>query len=100
MLRRRPTRAVFHIYREDQEVSQASASSHGNKPAKSESHGFFARIVQFFREVYVELKKVQRPTRSELWKLFLTVVFFVAVVMAFVGVIDLAFAQLVLLIFS
>ncbi|ADH93105.1 preprotein translocase subunit SecE [Arcanobacterium haemolyticum] len=81
-------------------MSQASASNHGHKPAESHSQGFFARIIQFFREVFVELKKVQRPTRAELWKLFLTVVFFVAVVMAFVAVIDLIFAQLVLLIFS
>ncbi|QRV01849.1 preprotein translocase subunit SecE [Arcanobacterium phocisimile] len=81
-------------------MSQASASSHGNKPAKTESQGFFARIIQFFHEVFVELKKVQRPTRSELWKLFLTVVFFVTVVMIFVGIIDLVFAQLVLVIFG
>lgn len=74
-------------------MSPAAASS-----AKKE--GFFARIVRFFREVLIEFKKVQRPSRSELWKLFLTVVFFVAVVMAFVTLIDIVFAELVFVIFG
>nr|WP_285895851.1 preprotein translocase subunit SecE [Trueperella bernardiae] len=58
------------------------------------------RIITFFKEVVAELKKVQRPTRKELWQLFLTVVFFVAVVMVFVGVIDVVFNQAMFWIFG
>lgn len=80
-------------------MSQAAASNRGHGASKPKK-GFFARIVQFFREVFIELKKVQRPTRAELWKLFLTVVFFVAVVMVFVALIDIVFAELVFFIFG
>lgn len=80
-------------------MSQAAASNGGRASSKPKK-GFFARIVQFFQEVFRELKKVQRPSRSELWKLFLTVVFFVAVVMLFVALIDIVFAELVFFIFG
>ncbi|KTF04060.1 MULTISPECIES: preprotein translocase subunit SecE [Trueperella] len=67
---------------------------------ESESKGLWQRIITFFKEVVAELKKVQRPTRKELWQLFLTVVFFVAVVMVFVGVIDVVFNQAMFWIFG
>ncbi len=83
-------------------MSQAAAhgnpASRGHKGAAKKS--LWARIIQFFKEVIAEFKKVQRPTRSELWKMFLTVVFFVAVVMAFVALVDLAFNQLVFWVFG
>lgn len=80
-------------------MSQAASSSrHGAH--STQKKGIFARIAQFFREVFRELKKVQRPTRSELWKIFLTVIFFVAVVMAFISVVDIVFSQLVFWIFG
>lgn len=79
-------------------MSQASHASHSAKPAAKK--GLWARIVQFFHEVLIELKKVQRPTRSELWKMFLTVIFFVAVIMAFVGILDVVFNQAVFWIFG
>jgi preprotein translocase subunit SecE len=50
--------------------------------------GLFARIVTFVRQVVAELKKVVRPTRSELISYTTTVLVFVAIVMAFVLVVD------------
>ncbi|MFY9262210.1 MAG: preprotein translocase subunit SecE [Actinomycetaceae bacterium] len=79
-------------------VSPAAASNNARK--KAQKKGLIERIVQFFKEVLRELKKVQRPTRAELWKLFLTVVFFVSIVMVFVGLLDLGFAKLVMLVFG
>ena len=43
-----------------------------------------------------ELKKVVRPTRQELFTYIGVVLVFVLLVMAFVGVLDLAFGKLVL----
>lgn len=62
--------------------------------------GLFARLALFFRQVLAEMKKVQRPTKSELWQIFGTVVLFVALVMLFVGVVDIIFGQLVFWIFG
>lgn len=66
------------------------------EPRGSERRGFFARILLFVRQVVAELKKVVRPTRQELFTYIGVVVVFVIVVMAFVGVLDLAFGRLVL----
>ncbi|MFC5281316.1 preprotein translocase subunit SecE [Arcanobacterium canis] len=62
--------------------------------------GFFARIITFFKEVIAEFKKVQRPTREELWKMFVTVVIFVTIIMVFVTAIDLVFNQSMFWIFG
>ncbi|WP_089024654.1 preprotein translocase subunit SecE [Boudabousia liubingyangii] len=70
-------------------------------PAKdSEKLGFFARILRFIREVIVELKKVVYPTKNELWTYFLVVIVFVAVLMAFIGLVDLFFGWVAGLVFS
>lgn len=76
----------------------ASASSRGRKSTQKKS--LWSRIVTFFKEVIAEFKKVQRPTRKELWKLFLTVVFFVAIVMIFVSILDVVFNQSMFWIFG
>lgn len=72
------------------------------KPARrgSEHAGIFARIVLFVRQVIVELKKVVRPTRSELITYTGVVLVFVAIVMAFVTVVDFGIGKLTFLIFS
>ncbi|NCT89708.1 preprotein translocase subunit SecE [Cellulomonas sp. APG4] len=57
--------------------------------------GVFARIALFVRQVVAELKKVVRPTRSELMTYTTVVLVFVAVVMAFVTVLDLGIGTLV-----
>ncbi|PVU82430.1 preprotein translocase subunit SecE [Cellulomonas sp. WB94] len=72
------------------------------KPARrgSERAGLFARIVLFVRQVIAELKKVVRPTRSELITYTGVVLVFVAIVMAFVTVVDFGIGKLTFLIFS
>lgn len=61
-----------------------------SRPAKAERRGLLARIALFWRQVVAELRKVVRPTRAELINYTLVVLVFVAVVMAFVTVLDLA----------
>lgn len=46
------------------------------------------RIVQFFKEVWVELGKVVWPTRKEALKLTVIVIAFSLAVAAFLGLID------------
>lgn len=79
---------------------QASATSSGDArrpPARpAERRGFFGRIALFVRQVIAELRKVVRPTRQELFTYIGVVLVFVLLVMAFVGVLDLAFGKLVL----
>ncbi len=72
-------------------MNEAAAGKKKSAPATKQ--GFFYRIALFFRQVLGELKKVQRPTRQELWQMFLTVIAFVAVVMVFVGLFDALFGQ-------
>ena len=69
------------------------------KPGKKE-RGLFGRIALFVRQVIAELKKVVRPTRNELFTYFFVVLVFVIAIMAYVGVLDLAFGQLVLWVFG
>jgi preprotein translocase subunit SecE len=57
-------------------------------------------IGRFFREVVAELRKVVRPTRSELLTYTSVVLVFVTAVMAFVSVLDYGFGHLVLLVFG
>jgi preprotein translocase subunit SecE len=52
--------------------------------------GLFALVAVFVRQVVAELKKVVRPSRTELVTYTTTVLVFVAIVMAFVLVVDLA----------
>ena len=68
-------------------------------PGKKE-RGALGRVALFVRQVIAELKKVVRPTRNELLTYFVVVLVFVLAIMAYVGVIDLAFGQLVLWIFG
>nr|WP_230322923.1 preprotein translocase subunit SecE [Cellulomonas hominis] len=60
----------------------------GNKSRPEKKRGLFARIALFVRQVVAELKKVVRPTRSELVTYTGVVLVFVAVVMAFVTLVD------------
>jgi len=66
----------------------------------SQSRGLFARIALFVRQVIAELKKVVRPTRSELITYTSVVLVFVAVIMAFVTVIDLGIGKLTFWVFG
>lgn len=69
-------------------------------PEKDARRGLFARIALFVRQVVAELKKVVRPTRSELMTYVSVVLVFVVVVMAFVTVLDLVIGQLTLWVFG
>jgi preprotein translocase subunit SecE len=75
------------------------ASDRGARGAKAK-RGFFARIALFFRQVVSELRKVVRPTRTELITYTSVVLVFVTAVMAFVSVLDYGFGHLVLLVFG
>lgn len=59
----------------------------------------WGRLVRFVREIIAEMKKVRYPTNEELWQYFMVVIGFVAVLMAFTGIIDLVFDKLNLLVF-
>ncbi|MCQ9368268.1 preprotein translocase subunit SecE [Brevibacterium sp. 50QC2O2] len=56
--------------------------------------GFFGRIIQFFKEVFAELKKVITPTRKQLLNYFLVVLAFVVFMMLLVTVLDFVFGKL------
>ena len=56
--------------------------------------------MQFFRQVVDEMKKVVYPTSEELWRYFLVVIVFVAIIMTAVGLMDLGFGALTDVIFS
>ena len=75
------------------------ASDRGARGGKAQ-RGFFGRIGLFFRQVDSELRKVVRPTRSELITYTSVVLVFVTAVMAFVSVLDYGFGHLVLLVFG
>lgn len=71
------------------------ARTAGDTAAKdAPRRGLFARIALFVRQVVAELKKVVRPTRHELVRYTTVVLVFVAVVMAFVTVVDLGAGSL------
>ncbi|WP_448073425.1 preprotein translocase subunit SecE [Georgenia yuyongxinii] len=86
-----------------------SASATSGRPERARSaseekdvkkRGIFGRIALFFRQVIAELKKVVRPTRSELMTYFVVVLAFVLAIGVFVGLLDLGFGQLVLWVFG
>ncbi len=53
----------------------------------------FQRMFLFIQQVIAELKKVIYPTKEELWTYFLVVIFFVAAMMVFTGLIDVVFGE-------
>ena len=61
---------------------------------------FFASIGLFIRQILDELRKVVRPTRSELWNYTLVVIVFVTFMMAMVSGLDFGFNKLVGLVFG
>ena len=88
-------------------ASAAASGAEGSarptpRPARQaqERRGLFARVALFVRQVVAELKKVVRPTRSELLTYTAVVLVFVAVIMAFVTVVDLGIGQLTFWVFG
>jgi preprotein translocase SecE subunit len=56
------------------------------KPVQSTS--FVSEKIAFFKEAWVELKKVQTPKREETWRATLSVIFMVAMFGLFLGLTD------------
>jgi len=57
------------------------------RPEKGEP-GFFARMVQFFRDVRNEMRKITWPTYDELKKATTVIIIFVAVLGIAIGLMD------------
>ncbi|MGL5927720.1 MAG: preprotein translocase subunit SecE [Dermatophilaceae bacterium] len=77
-----------------------------SRPARGRSAGGnpisrrFRALGLFISQILDELRKVVRPTRSELWNYTIVVIVFVTVMMAFVSGLDLGFGRLVGLVFG
>jgi preprotein translocase subunit SecE len=84
-------------------TSATEGRQEGGKPS-SEGGGFLrrriARMRLFLRQVVAELKKVVRPTRTELITYTSVVLVFVLAVMTYVSVLDFGFGKLVLWLFG
>jgi len=84
-------------------VSQTSTGDtgrSGGKPSARERRGFLGRIALFFRQVMAELRKVVRPTRTELITYTTVCMVFVVTVMAFVAGLDLGLGAIVVRVFG
>jgi len=57
-------------------------------------------LALFVSQILDELRKVVRPTRSELWNYTLVVIVFVSFMMALVAAFDFGFSKLVALVFG
>ncbi|MGV4983010.1 preprotein translocase subunit SecE [Streptomyces sp. NRAIS4] len=67
------------------EVSESKKARKGGKRAKK---GPLKRLATFYRQVIAELRKVVWPTRNQLTSYTTVVIFFVAIMIALVTVID------------
>ncbi len=59
-----------------------------------------SRVIRFLREVVAELRKVIWPTRKQLVTYTIVVLIFVSIMVAFVALLDLVFAQGVTFLFG
>jgi preprotein translocase subunit SecE len=80
--------------------TQAKGVATPKRDRQEKRPGPLARLVRFTREVIAELRKVIWPTRKQQITYTLVVLVFVAVVVAFVSGLDLAFAKGVFWIFA
>jgi len=77
-----------------------------SRPSKGKDRGgnpisrWFRALGLFVSQILDELRKVVRPTRSELWNYTLVVIVFVTVMMAMVAALDFGFTKLVGLVFG
>ena len=87
-------------------ASDSGTAGDSSKPARSgpakdaAQGGLIARLGLFLRQIVAELKKVVRPTRSELVTYTSVVVVFVMIVMAFVTGLDQLIGRVTLLVFG
>jgi len=82
--------------------SRGSRRSGTKRAAKSGNpvSRFFGAIGLFVSQILDELRKVVRPTRSELWNYTLVVIVFVTTMMAITAGVDFGFTKLVGLVFG
>jgi preprotein translocase subunit SecE len=71
-----------------------------NPSSRSQRAGMISRLRLFMRQVVAELKKVVRPTRTELLTYTAVVLVFVLAVMTYVSLLDYGFGKLVLWVFG
>lgn len=85
------------------EVGESRDSRSASK-SSGERHNpvsrLFGSLGLFISQILDELRKVVRPTRSELWNYTLVVIVFVTVMMALVSGLDYGFGKFVALIFG
>lgn len=62
--------------------------------------GPFGLVLQYFRQVIDELRKVVWPTRAELRTYFIVVIVFILAIMLFTGVLDFVFDRVVMWVFG
>ena len=78
----------------DSRVSKSSGD--GRNPVSR----LFGSLGLFISQILDELRKVVRPTRSELWNYTLVVIVFVTVMMALVAGMDYGFGKVVAFVFG
>ena len=81
--------------RDSRQASRKRAGKGGNPVSR-----LFGSLGLFISQILDELRKVVRPTRSELWNYTLVVIVFVSVMMALVSGLDFGFSKLVGLVFG
>ncbi|MGI6786760.1 MAG: preprotein translocase subunit SecE [Gleimia sp.] len=81
-------------------MADQPSTSPSRNPNVKDDLNIFARIMLYVRQVIAELKKVIWPGKEEWWTYFLVVLFFVAVIMLYTGVLDLIFGQLSVWVFG
>lgn len=79
----------------DRPDGAARAARKQGKSRQPERRGLIGRVTLFVRQVIAELKKVVQPTRQELIQFTSVVLVFVAVMMAFITVVDLGAGSLI-----
>jgi preprotein translocase subunit SecE len=83
-------------------VSQTSTGDVGRSggPSARDRGGPFAKVALFLRQVVAELRKVVRPTRSELITYTGVCMVFVAAMMAFIAGLDVGLGAVVVRVFG
>ena len=82
------------------QTSTGDTGRSGGAASARQKRGFFGRIALFFRQVVAELRKVVRPTRTELITYTSVCIVFVAAVMAYVALLDLGLGAVVVRVFG
>jgi len=82
------------------ESKRAVVKERVSRADKGEKIGLFGRIGRFVREIIPELRKGIWPTRNELLTYTAVVIVFGSVMVTVVGLLDLAYAQGVLVVFG